>query len=192
MRRRCRARTTGCRRCASPCASLRHRCAGSLGITHYVEIGPHPVLCAAGIECLGAGRVARVHAPRSAGMDRSSAEPASAPCRWCAHRLARFRCRLRTLQGRRADLSFPATTTSDRGTRACRRIHARRHRAARHGTRMCGRGTAEREGAARTSTPQPIPRNGGSWSRSRRRRPPRHCAAPSCPGSARRRLRGDR
>jgi acyl transferase domain-containing protein len=25
----------------------------ALGITHYVEIGPHPVLCAAGIECLG-------------------------------------------------------------------------------------------------------------------------------------------
>lgn len=25
----------------------------TLGITHYVEIGPHPVLCAAGLECLG-------------------------------------------------------------------------------------------------------------------------------------------
>lgn len=25
----------------------------SLGITHYIEIGPHPVLCAAGLECLG-------------------------------------------------------------------------------------------------------------------------------------------
>jgi acyl transferase domain-containing protein len=25
----------------------------ALGITHYVEIGPHPVLCAAGAECLG-------------------------------------------------------------------------------------------------------------------------------------------
>ena len=27
----------------------------ALGITHYVEIGPHPVLCAAGLECLGEG-----------------------------------------------------------------------------------------------------------------------------------------
>lgn len=27
----------------------------TLGITHYVEIGPHPVLCAAGLECLGDG-----------------------------------------------------------------------------------------------------------------------------------------
>jgi acyl transferase domain-containing protein len=25
----------------------------ALGITHYLEIGPHPVLCAAGVECLG-------------------------------------------------------------------------------------------------------------------------------------------
>lgn len=25
----------------------------ALGITHYIEIGPHPVLCAAGVECLG-------------------------------------------------------------------------------------------------------------------------------------------
>lgn len=25
----------------------------TLGITHYIEIGPHPVLCAAGLECLG-------------------------------------------------------------------------------------------------------------------------------------------
>ncbi len=27
----------------------------TLGITHYIEIGPHPVLCAAGLECLGDG-----------------------------------------------------------------------------------------------------------------------------------------
>ena len=25
----------------------------TLGITHYIEIGPHPVLCTAGVECLG-------------------------------------------------------------------------------------------------------------------------------------------
>ena len=28
---------------------------GSLGITHYIEIGPHPALCTAGMECLPSG-----------------------------------------------------------------------------------------------------------------------------------------
>ena len=79
------------------------------GCTHYLEIGPHPVLVGMGRQCLGDDGVQWLASLRRRGrrLAPDAGEPGAVLRRWLCSGLGRLRQRLRPAQGRTADLSVP-------------------------------------------------------------------------------------